>query len=175
MEDGWEVWYHVWHPDSWSYPTDPLVFDAFNNSDGDGFDENGDGVIDLGESLFNLREYCGGAKWNMTTNCFDESDPIFGGLNPFDDWKEIGMKGGFHLYDDPGDGQMGDEENPDEQNDTFDDYMRYNPLLPQIFGLVTTDPSSNDTDGDGFDDGYEYFHGMDPLNNETESCADDPS
>jgi hypothetical protein len=150
MEDGWEINHRIWDPDSMRWTLDPLVNDAFENPDGDGYDADHDGIISDEEALFNLREYCGGAVFDFTRNCFDQSDPIFGGLSPVHNSTEIAMLGGYHLYDDPADGRSGSLSIPDL--DTFDDYLRYDPVndLP-----VTTHPSRHDTDGDGMDDGWE--------------------
>lgn len=77
-----------------------------------------------------------------------------------------------------------DSDNPDTDSDGFDDYTEiinnYSPhvaekrlwghdydadglndKLERIFG---TDLGKKDTDGDGFEDGEEVFHGFDPLN-----------
>ncbi|MGA1822118.1 MAG: hypothetical protein ACMUIG_06300 [Thermoplasmatota archaeon] len=160
MEDGWEALYSRPNPITERLTIDPNNFDAFENPDGDGFDSNNNGIIDEEEALFNLREYVGGVEWDFTKNLFDEDHPVFGGMNIVDDWREIGMKGGFHLYDDPSDGLMNDKKEPDQQGDTFDDYLRYNPYLPQVYKPVTTNPSLWDTDLDGIDDGWETHYSV---------------
>lgn len=163
MEDGWEALYSRPNPITERLTIDPNTWDSFENPDGDGFDYNNNGLIDTEEELFNLREYCGGAIWDYENGTFDIEDPVFGGLtpsstseNPDGDWAEIGRLGGFHLYDDPSDGIVGDRTNQDP--DKFDDYMRYNPYLPSEFKPVTTNPSLWDTDLDGMDDGWELHY-----------------
>ncbi|MDG6225729.1 MAG: hypothetical protein QCI82_09475 [Candidatus Thermoplasmatota archaeon] len=156
MEDGWEALYARPNPITGRLTIDPNVWDPYENPDGDGFDLNGNGVIDKHEALFNLREYVGGVEWDWVKGHFTDNDTVFGGLNPEFNWQEIGMRGGFHLYDDPLDGIFGDRTNPDD--DLFDDYLRYNPYLPDIFKPVTTNPSLWDTDGDGIDDGWELHY-----------------
>ncbi|MGA1821397.1 MAG: hypothetical protein ACMUIG_02595 [Thermoplasmatota archaeon] len=158
MEDGWEVEYQLWDPVRKKFTIDPLVPDALENPDGDGFDADRNGRINEREALFNLREYSGGAEYDHEHDRFDPDDPIFGGLSPSDDWREIGMRGGFHLYDDPSDGQIGNTTRPERYNDTFDDYLRYDPDLPERYGPVTTNPSLWDTDLDGMDDGWETHY-----------------
>ncbi|MGA1793136.1 MAG: hypothetical protein ACMUHM_04225 [Thermoplasmatota archaeon] len=158
MEDGWEVHHSICR--DWIYPItspDPRNWDPYGNFDGDGFDADRDGFIDKEEALFNLREYCGGALFDLEAGTFDPSEPIFGGLDPAVDWQEIGMKGGYHLYDCPDDGIVGNPENMDNSN--FDDYLSYDPEDPDNFPPVTTSPSSSDTDGDGMDDGWEVHYG----------------
>jgi hypothetical protein len=156
MEDGWEALYSRPNPITERLTIDPNYNDWDENPDGDGFDLNNNGVIDENEELFNLREYVGGVEYNFTTESFEKGDPTFGELNPETDWQEIGMRGGFHLYDDPSDGILGDPTNID--NDIFDDYLRYNPYLPSEFRPVTTNPSLWDTDLDGIDDGWEMYY-----------------
>ncbi|MFW3145246.1 MAG: hypothetical protein ACMUIE_00360 [Thermoplasmatota archaeon] len=157
MEDGWEALYSRPNPITERLTIDPNDNDWSGNPDGDGFDFNNNGVIDKEEELFNLREYVGGVEFNWTTLTFEKGDPMFGELSPTADWQEIGRKGGFHLYDDPTDGLVGDPTNID--NDNLDDYMRYNPYLPQEYKPVTTNPSLWDTDLDGMDDGWEIHYG----------------
>ncbi|MGA1872868.1 MAG: hypothetical protein ACMUHY_04290 [Thermoplasmatota archaeon] len=157
MEDGWEV--HNSIRQEWIYPIispDPLIADPFDNWDGDGFDADRDGLIDEEEALFNLREYCGGALFDHESGMFDPSEPLFGGLDPLLDWQEIGMRGGYHLYDDPLDGIIGNAGNID--NDNHDDYLRYDPEDTENYPPVTTSPSTPDTDGDGMDDGWELHY-----------------
>ena len=156
MEDGWEALYSRPNPITERLTIDPNVKDWAENPDGDGFDANNNGVIDKEEELFNLREYVGGVHFNFTTGTFEKGDPIFGELDPEQDWQEIGMNGGFHLYDDPSDGLLGDPTNID--NDILDDYLRYNPYIPSVFKPVTTNPSLWDTDLDGIDDGWEIHY-----------------
>jgi hypothetical protein len=156
MEDGWEALYSRPNPITERLTIDPNFNDWDENPDGDGFDANNNGVIDENEELFNLREYVGGVEFNFTTETFEKGDPVFGELDPILDWQEIGMKGGFHLYDDPSDGILNDPTNID--NDLMDDYLRYNPYLPQIYAPVTTNPSLWDTDLDGIDDGWEIHY-----------------
>ncbi|MBN1389225.1 MAG: hypothetical protein JXA22_01135 [Candidatus Thermoplasmatota archaeon] len=153
IEDGWEALYSRPNPITERLTIDPNEKDWDGNPDGDGFDLNNNGVIDKQEELFNLREYVGGVEFNWTTNTFEKGDPTFGELDPEVDWQEIGMKGGFHLYDNPDDGIVGDPTNID--NDNFDDYLSYNPYIPSIYKPVTTNPSLWDTDLDGIDDGWE--------------------
>jgi len=162
MEDGWEALYSRPNPITERLTIDPNEKDWEGNPDGDGFDTNNNGVIDKHEELFNLREYVGGVEFNWTTMKFEKEDPVFGESDPLVDWQEIGMKGGFHLYDDPADGLVGDPTNID--NDNFDDYMRYNPYLPQTYKPVTTDPSLWDTDLDGMDDGWEIHYARELKN-----------
>lgn len=162
MEDGWEALYSRPNPITEKLTIDPNIKDWDGNPDGDGYDMNDNGIIDKGEQLFNLREYVGGVEFNWTTNTFEKGDPMFGGLNPELNWQEIGMMGGFHLYDDPIDGVVGDPTNID--NDNYDDYLRYNPYLPQIFKPVTTNPSLWDTDLDGMDDGWEMYYARELKN-----------
>lgn len=156
MEDGWEALYSRPNPITERLTIDPNYNDWDENPDGDGFDRNNNGVIDEVEELFNLREYVGGVEYNFTTETFEKGDTVFGELDPILDWQEIGMKGGFHLYDDPSDGILNDPMNND--NEVVDDYMRYNPYLPQIYPSVTTNPSLWDTDLDGIDDGWEIHY-----------------
>ena len=158
MEDGWEALYSRPNPITEKLTIDPNNYDPFGNPDGDGFDANNNGVIDEEEALFNLREYAGGVEWNFTKSAFDENDPEFGGLNLADDWREIGMRGGFHLYDDPSDGIVGSKTDPDITGSKEDDYKRYNPYLPEVYKPVTTNPSLWDTDQDGIDDGWELHY-----------------
>ncbi|MGA1866606.1 MAG: hypothetical protein ACMUFK_03975 [Thermoplasmatota archaeon] len=156
MEDGWEALYSRPNPITERLTIDPNENDWIGNPDGDGFDLNNNGVIDKVEELFNLREYTGGVEFNWTTMTFEKGDPFFGELDPMVDWQEIGMKGGFHLYDDPDDGIIGDPTNMD--NDNYDDYLSYNPYIPSIYKPVTTNPSLWDTDLDGIDDGWEIHY-----------------
>ena len=165
MEDGWEALYSRPNPITERLTIDPNLWDAFENPDGDGFDLNNNEMIDEDEELFNLREYVGGVEWNFTTLTFEQNDPTFGGRtpassteNPSGDWRYIGKKGGFHLYDDPSDGIYGDRLNPDDSLE--DDYLRYNPYIPSVFKPVTTNPSLWDTDLDGMDDGWELFYSI---------------
>ncbi len=157
MEDGWEIHHTFLEPIRQRWIIDPNNNDWNENPDGDGFDSDRNGVIEGNERLFNLREYCGGALYDSDTGMFESTEPIFGGLKPDDDWRKIGMKGGYHLYDDPRDGIVGDPENID--NDNFDDYRRYDPMNLDLYQRVTTDPSNSDTDGDGMDDGWEIHYG----------------
>ena len=158
MEDGWEALYSRPNPITEKLTIDPNNYDPFGNPDGDGFDKNNNGIIDKEEALFNLREYVGGVEWNFTKNAFDDDDPTFGGLNLADDAREIGMRGGFHLYDDPEDGIVGSKVDPDITGTKEDDYRRYNPYLPDVYKPVTTNPSLWDTDLDGMDDGWELHY-----------------
>jgi len=153
MEDGWEALYSRPNPITERLTIDPNVADWSENPDGDGFDLNNNGIIDKEETLFNLREYCGGARFNFTTMTFEENEPLFGGLDPKVDWQEIGMRGGFHLYDDPTDNAVGQID-----TDLSDYYERYNPYYPEVYKPVTTNPSLWDTDGDGMDDGWEVHY-----------------
>ncbi|MGA1820748.1 MAG: hypothetical protein ACMUHU_07060, partial [Thermoplasmatota archaeon] len=156
MEDGWEVHYSTRREWIYSmqYP-DPLIADPFDNYDGDGFDADRNGLIEDDEALFNLREYCGGALYDMEEGAFVSTEPIFGGLDPAEDWREIGMKGGYHLFDAPWDGIVGDPDDPDDEN--YDDYFWYDPENER-FPPPTTDPSTPDTDGDGMPDGWELHY-----------------
>lgn len=157
MEDGWEALYARPNPITERLTIDPNINDWRENPDGDGFDLDHNGLIEGDEELFNLREYVGGVPFNSTTGRFDTDDLNFGGMDPIIDWQEIGMKGGFHLYDDPADGLIDDPSNLD--NDLFDDYISYNPYLPREYGATTTNPSLWDTDLDGIDDGWESYYG----------------
>ena len=111
MEDGWEVHHTFFEPIRRRLIIDPNENDWNENPDGDGFDSDRNGEIEGDERLFNLREYCGGALYDSSSGMFDPSEPVFGGLDPEIDWMEIGMKGGYHLYDDPLDGIVGSDTN----------------------------------------------------------------
>ncbi len=157
MEDGWEVYYRKWDPQRMKWTLDPLIPDAFENPDGDGYDADHDGEISNEEELFNLREYCGGAVYDFENGCFDESDPIFGGLSPVENATEIAMLGGFHLFDDREYRSPYIQINPSERhyNGIFASY----PYSPPKYPVITSDPSEFDTDNDGMDDGWEtHFH-----------------
>ncbi|MEA3559734.1 MAG: hypothetical protein U9R75_10825, partial [Candidatus Thermoplasmatota archaeon] len=144
MEDGWEVFHmttiNIFYPIS---SPDPLKKDAFDNYDGDGFDENGNGVLEGSEKLFNLREYVGGVEYDTEMGCFDPMDPVFGGLDPGKDWREIGRLGGWHMLDCKAINMK---------------YNTYNPFQREQLIPLTLDPSRSDTDGDGIEDGWEIHY-----------------
>jgi len=156
MEDGWEVHYSMIKRTLFETLTlDPNEKDAFNNPDGDGFDADHDGYLSEDERLFNLREYTGGAEYDPETGCFVPDDPIFGGLDAKVDWREIGMRGGFHL-------DFEKEKVRFNSTDHFrTQYYHYRDGYVEghwdkiRFPEITTNPSDPDTDGDGMDDGWE--------------------
>jgi len=86
MEDGWEAMYGVRNPITGRLTIDPNKADAFENPDGDGYDEypvwteymngipmehRGNGILDGGDELTNIEEYVGGAF----TGIFQWLDP----------------------------------------------------------------------------------------------------
>ena len=170
MEDGWEA-FHAKIDLLTGLPTlDPMRFDAFENPDGDGLDQNHNGFIDGYEHLTNLEEYCGGSfNWG----------PFKGhNLNPqehYENWKKlektnkeeadnersryindtiyIRYHGGFHLVDYPY-SQVILEKFSDYPKEITQDYMEFN---HQKDKPLNTDPSNADSDFDGMDDGFEIY------------------
>jgi hypothetical protein len=157
MDDGWEVHYRKWDPQRMKWTLDPLVPDAFENPDGDGFDANHDGEISEEEALFNLREYCGGVLYDFEKECFDESDPIFGGLSPVHNASEIAILGGFNLFDDPDYRAPYIWINPSDRK--YDVVVACYAYSPPKYPIITSNPSEFDSDKDGMDDGWEtHYH-----------------
>jgi hypothetical protein len=170
LEDGWEA-FHAKIDLLTGLPTlDPMRFDAFENPDGDGLDEDHNGIIEGRENLVNLEEYCGGSfDWGpfnghnldpqghyenyiklQNTNK-EESDIEYSKY--LNDTKYIRTHGGFHLADYPY-SQVILETFADYPKKPTQDYMEYD---PQKDDPLTTDPSNSDTDYDGMGDGFEIF------------------
>jgi len=170
MEDGWEVYNSKIDPITGLPTLDPLIFDAFENPDMDGWDENNNGILDGQEHLTNLEEYCNGSfNWG----------PFKGlNLNPqrhYENWKKliatdkekanmeydkyikdtnyIRNHGGFHLVDYPY-SQVIIEKFADYPKAPTREYNEYDQQKAQP---LTTNPSNSDTDSDGMADGFECF------------------
>lgn len=142
MDDGWEVFYEL-------DPTDPT--DAYGDPDGDGWDADGNGIVEGTENHTNLQEY----KANS-----DPTDPDTDGDEMIDGWEAW-----YKLNaTDPSDAHL------DPDNDGWRGWDLSGPKavfqrLPytnlQEYRALTN-PQHNDTDGDGMADGWEQFYGINP-------------
>ena len=141
MFDGWEAYYNL-------NPADPS--DANLDSDNDGYDANRDGFVLLAEPYTNIEEFLNNTSPNDNDTDDDGTSDgweIYYGFNP--------------LYDFDG--------TVDFDNDGFD--SNYNGTIEKVEEHINvyefqadTDPRHVDTDLDGMWDGWEWIHGLDPLN-----------
>ena len=139
LPDGWEARYQC----SWARNNkgiNPLNgSDALNNPDGDGYDLNHDGVLDLDEQLVNWLEYHlkNQIIYTDTTDDGMEFPENFTTLLAHDSW--AGFAGG----------SFGDHTSVAYRSlingTTSDDVGAANPL-------------DSDSDGDGMPDGWEFYH-----------------
>ncbi len=171
MEDGWEATHAKIDLLTGFLTLDPLRFDAFENPDGDGWDEDHNSRIEGREHLTNLEEYCGGSyDWgpfkghNLDPQGHYENYIYYKQQGDLEKSQEeydtyinetfyIQTHGGFHLIDYPyGEAIL----------DNFDEYpiketKSYKSYDPSRDRPLTTDPSNADTDFDGMSDGFEIF------------------
>jgi hypothetical protein len=171
MEDGWEAHHGKIDLLTGFLTLDPLKFDAFENPDGDGWDENHNGQIEGDEHLTNLEEYCGGSfdwgpfkghnldpqghyeKYNSYRKIGDKDNAQIAYDKYYNDTQYIQFHGGFHLVDFP---YNEDILNEFEQYPTMKT-IEYKSYKPGTDKPLTTDPSNADSDFDGMSDGFEIF------------------
>jgi hypothetical protein len=168
MEDGWEAFYAKIDLLTGLPTLDPMRFDAFENPDGDGYDENHNGVIDGNEHLTNLEEYCGGSydwgpfkghnldpqghfEMSKKLEDIDKAQSDIEENKYINDTNYIRTHGGFHLADYPY-SKVVLESFADYPKSPTQDYSQYNPHNDRA---LTPDPSNADSDFDGMDDGFE--------------------
>ena len=164
MFDGWELHYGL-------NPTNRR--DADYDSDWDGHDYNGSGVIESPEQHPNFLEFEDRSDpWDFDTdgdklpdgwehryglNSTDPSDNLTDfdddGLTNVYEYNNSATQSGYLEVD-------GVTTTDPLDNDTDDDGLLDGPEL-LIHG---TDPTSPDTDGDGMPDGWEVLYGLDPTN-----------
>jgi len=136
MEDGWEAFYSRIDPRSERLVIDPNRADAWENPDGDGLDSNHNGILDGDENLTNIEEYLGqmrSQELELELGFELDRDNV---ENDPHHLEIIAKMGGFHLYED------------------YDTYIPNDPFYPEM----TTDPTNADSDGDGMDDGFEFYY-----------------
>jgi hypothetical protein len=122
---------------------DPLVNDAHEDPDNDGWDADHDLVVEHHEEFTNLMEY-----WNRTDPRDSDTD---------DDGMGDGFEAVYGLS--PRDGSDREE---DDDGDGLTNIKEH---------LAGTSPADADTDGDGMDDAYEREWGLNPLS-EVDAASD---
>ncbi len=174
IPDKWETTYTRWDPNNSSYTMDPSSnTDAGLDADRDGFDWNGDGVLDEREILSNLEEFHYGTDPGSYDSDYDgipdgeklyENDLDRDGMPNW--WEERfflePFSGEDGIWDSDGDGVLNYLEwtvgthptDPDTDNDGICDGSELD---------MGTDPNNADSDSDGMPDGWELSMGTDPL------------
>ena len=158
MHDGFEYWFTSWNLEENRWGMNPLIDSDVNlDSDGDSWDCNGDGIIDLNETFSNLREW-ESSTWGKYLARF--TVPVEVGVVTFGEdamsayMSEAGLSAFFAraaLYDDF------IAKGPDSANRM----LAINGLDPNNFNrtlLGVADPTHPDSDSDGLPDGWEYCY-----------------
>ncbi len=140
MPDGWEV----------KYGLNPIsALDADYDLDNDGWDFDRNFLLTSDEQFTNLEEY-----WNNTDPTNNDTD----GDGMLDGWE-----GYYNLQpNDPSDAEQDfDEDGYDANRDGFISSIESYTNIEEF--LNNTDPTNNDTDGDGMHDGWEVYYNLNPL------------
>ena len=164
MYDGFEYWFTSWDLEENRWAMNPLIDGDVNlDSDGDSFDCNEDGTIDVNETFSNLREW-ESRTWGKYLN----RDTVPSGIIDFGEdamaayQEELGyslIQAQSALYlDFVEKGQ--DSQDRMAKINTYDS-ENFNRSLRGV-----ADPTHPDSDGDGIPDGWEYCYatfGMDDI------------
>ena len=158
MHDGFEYWFTSWNLEENRWGMNPLIDSDVNlDSDGDSWDCNGDGNIDINETFSNLREW-ESSTWGKYLARFTVPTEV--GVVSFGDdamsayMSEAGLSSFFAraaLYDDF------IAKGPESANRM----TAINGLDPNNFNrtlLGVADPTHPDSDSDGLPDGWEYCY-----------------
>ncbi|DAC09979.1 MAG TPA: hypothetical protein D7I09_04740, partial [Candidatus Poseidoniales archaeon] len=158
MHDGFEYWFTSWDLEENRWGMNPLIDSDVNlDSDGDSWDCNGDGLIDLNETFSNLREW-ESSTWGKYNARF--TVPVEVGVVTFGEdamsayMSEAGLSAFFAraaLYDDF----------VAKGPESADRMLAINSLDSNNFNrtlLGVADPTHPDSDSDGLPDGWEYCY-----------------
>ena len=146
LPDGWEAAYSCsWDPSR--VGINPLNgSDALNNPDGDGFDINRDGILQLNEAFVNYLEY------HLKDDLFDENSPV--------DFSQLPFGLSTDLFSNVSNAGIPQASYPDRASGSL--IANQNP-----FDSGAADPLNSDTDDDGMPDGWEiWFSRWDVLQDE---------
>ena len=160
MYDGFEYWFTAWNLDQNRWSMNPLIDNDVNlDTDGDSFDCNGDGVISQNETFSNLREW-ESRTWGKYLE--RSSVPAALGIIDFGEdamnayMEETGMslvQAKDAIYDDFVEKSQDSADRMEKINEfNFDNFNR------TLIGVA--DPTSDDSDGDGITDGWEYCYAL---------------
>jgi hypothetical protein len=164
MYDGFEYWFTSWDLEENRWAMNPLIDGDVNlDSDGDSFDCNEDGTIDVNETFSNLREW-ESRTWGKYLN----RDTVPSGIIDFGEdamaayQEELGyslIQAQNALYLDFVEKGQDSQDRMTKIN-TYDS-ENFNRSLRGV-----ADPTHPDSDGDGIPDGWEYCYatyGMDDI------------
>ena len=173
MPDAWEIEHAELSGPPFRYSPDPLAGDSLRDPDRDGYDNDGNGMVEAAEEHTNLEEYLFGTRPGEPDSDFDglpDGEEVFfgdaDGDGMYSGWEQMNfldpLDGGDGLHDCDGDGltnllEHGLGTRPcdlDTDGDGLGDGMEVD---------LGTDPLSADTDEDGIPDGWEHEHGLDPC------------
>ena len=166
MYDGFEYWFSSWDLEENRWSMNPLIDGDVNlDTDGDSFDCNGDGEIDVNETFSNLREWESRTWGNyLNRNTVPASEGIidFGEDAMSAYQEELGfnlLQAQQALYLDFIKKGTESESRMDKINSNDGD--NFNRSLRGV-----ADPTHHDSDSDGIPDGWEYcyaIYGMEDL------------
>ena len=146
MPDGWELLYGL-------NPFDAA--DAAWDSDQDGFDLNRNGVLESFENFTNLMEY---QQEELLGNSTDPLNRDSDGDGMDDGWEVFytlnPLLEADAALDPDGDGHDFNRDGTITESENFTNLEEF---------LHGTSPWEDDTDADGIFDGWEAYHGLDPL------------
>ena len=167
MYDGFEYWFTNWDLDENRWSMNPLIDGDVNlDTDGDSFDCNGDGTIDLNETFSNLREWESRTYGNYLNR---GTVPANLGIVDFGEdamlayTEELGfseIQAQEALYIDFVKKGTDSQDRMDEIN-TYD-AGNFNRSLRGV-----TDPTHSDSDSDGIPDGWEYCYAIFAMDDPT--------